>query len=173
MWTEERDVVAMQEALSGIIGAYERDFAKRPSISELPKLSMIWKSIPHSWRGRTRSLSTKWLRRVRGPENMRTLFNGWWTPCWCIRSTADPRRGYPKRHMTICPRSKSSLWTWASTGGWPSYPLQPLERAIGFSRSSRARSLKTIPDTLIRGRAALLESCEPSLRGGLPHPARE
>ncbi len=46
MWTEERDVVAMQEALSAIIGAYERDFAKHPSISEFPKISMIWKSIP-------------------------------------------------------------------------------------------------------------------------------
>lgn len=46
MWTEERDVAAMQEALSGIIGAYERDFAKHPNISEFPKISMIWKSIP-------------------------------------------------------------------------------------------------------------------------------
>ena len=36
----------MQEALSGIIGAYERDFAKHPNISEFPKISMIWKSIP-------------------------------------------------------------------------------------------------------------------------------
>ncbi len=46
MWTEARDVEAMQEALSGIIGAYERDFAKHPNISEFPKISMIWKSIP-------------------------------------------------------------------------------------------------------------------------------
>ena len=46
MWTEARDVSAMQEALSGIIGAYERDFAKHPNISEFPKISMIWKSIP-------------------------------------------------------------------------------------------------------------------------------
>ncbi len=46
MWTEARDVDAMQEALSGIIGAYERDFAKHPSISEFPKISIIWKSIP-------------------------------------------------------------------------------------------------------------------------------
>ena len=46
MWTEARDVDAMQEALSGIIGAYERDFAKHPNISEFPKISMIWKSIP-------------------------------------------------------------------------------------------------------------------------------
>ena len=36
----------MQEALSGIIGAYERDFAKHPNLSEFPKISMIWKSIP-------------------------------------------------------------------------------------------------------------------------------
>lgn len=46
LWTEARDVAAMQEALSNIIGAYERDFAKHPSISEFPKISMIWKSIP-------------------------------------------------------------------------------------------------------------------------------
>lgn len=46
MWTKERDVEAMQEALSSIINAYERDFAKHPDISEFPKISMIWKSIP-------------------------------------------------------------------------------------------------------------------------------
>ena len=46
MWTQERDVEAMQEALSGIIGAYERDFAKHPDVKEFPKISMIWKSIP-------------------------------------------------------------------------------------------------------------------------------
>ena len=46
MWTQERDVQAMQEALSCIIEAYERDFAKHPNISEFPKISMIWKSIP-------------------------------------------------------------------------------------------------------------------------------
>lgn len=46
MWTNERDVEAMQTALSNIIGAYERDFAKHPSLSEFPKISMIWKSIP-------------------------------------------------------------------------------------------------------------------------------
>lgn len=46
MWTEARDVNAMQEALSNIIGAYERDFAKHPDITQFPKISMVWKSIP-------------------------------------------------------------------------------------------------------------------------------
>ena len=46
MWTQARDVGAMQEALSGMIGAYERDFAKLPDVKEFPKISMIWKSIP-------------------------------------------------------------------------------------------------------------------------------
>ncbi len=46
MWTEARDVSSMQETLSNIIDAYERDFAKHPNISEFPKISMIWKSIP-------------------------------------------------------------------------------------------------------------------------------
>ena len=46
LWTQERDVAAMQEALSGIIGAYERDFARHPDVKEFPKISLIWKSIP-------------------------------------------------------------------------------------------------------------------------------
>lgn len=46
MWTEARDISAMQEVLSGIIDAYERDFAKHPNTSEFPKISMIWKSMP-------------------------------------------------------------------------------------------------------------------------------
>ena len=46
MWTEARDVNAMQNALSNIINAYERDFGKHPNTSEFPKISMIWKSIP-------------------------------------------------------------------------------------------------------------------------------
>ena len=45
MWTEARDVNAMQEALSAIVEAYERDFGKHPNASEFPKISMIWKSI--------------------------------------------------------------------------------------------------------------------------------
>ncbi len=46
MWTEARDTQAMQDALSNIISSYERDFAKHPNISEYPKISMLWKSIP-------------------------------------------------------------------------------------------------------------------------------
>lgn len=46
MWTQGRDVDAMRQALSDIVGAYERDFAKHPNTSEFPKISMIWKSIP-------------------------------------------------------------------------------------------------------------------------------
>ena len=46
MWTEARDVNAMQNALSNIISAYERDFGKHPNTSEFPKISMIWKSVP-------------------------------------------------------------------------------------------------------------------------------
>lgn len=45
-WTEERDVDLIQQVLSNIIGAYERDFAKHPDPKDFPKISLIWKSIP-------------------------------------------------------------------------------------------------------------------------------
>lgn len=46
MWTKERSVDLMQAALSNILAAYERDFAKYPDVKEFPKISMLWKSIP-------------------------------------------------------------------------------------------------------------------------------
>lgn len=46
LWTEARDVEAMQAALYNIIGGYERDFAKHPKRDEFPKISLIWKSVP-------------------------------------------------------------------------------------------------------------------------------
>lgn len=46
MWTEARDVQAMQRALSDILDSYERDFAKHPDVKEFPKISMIWRSLP-------------------------------------------------------------------------------------------------------------------------------
>lgn len=46
MWTQNRDTGAMQHSLSGIIDAYERDFAKHPDTKKFPKISMVWKSIP-------------------------------------------------------------------------------------------------------------------------------
>lgn len=45
-WAEDRDVELMQEVLSSILGAYERDFAKHTEPREFPKISMIWRSIP-------------------------------------------------------------------------------------------------------------------------------
>lgn len=45
-WTQERDVELIQQALSNILGAYERDFAKHSAPKDFPKLSLIWKSIP-------------------------------------------------------------------------------------------------------------------------------
>lgn len=45
-WTLERNVELMQQVLSNILGAYERDFAKHPDPKDFPKISLIWKSIP-------------------------------------------------------------------------------------------------------------------------------
>ena len=45
-WTEDRDVELVQQTLSNILGAYERDFAKHSEKKDFPKLSLIWKSIP-------------------------------------------------------------------------------------------------------------------------------
>lgn len=45
-WTEDRDVELMQQVLSNMLGAYERDFAKHPDTTDYPKISLVWKSIP-------------------------------------------------------------------------------------------------------------------------------
>lgn len=45
-WTVDRDVDLVQQSLSNILSAYERDFAKHTEPKDYPKLSLIWKSIP-------------------------------------------------------------------------------------------------------------------------------
>ena len=45
-WTEAREIDLVQQSLSNILGAYERDFAKHADKNDFPKLSLIWKSIP-------------------------------------------------------------------------------------------------------------------------------
>ena len=46
LWTETHDIQAVQAALTDVLNAYERDFAKHPHPNEFPKLSLIWHSIP-------------------------------------------------------------------------------------------------------------------------------
>lgn len=46
IWTQRHDAEAVQQALSNILNAYERDFAKHPDRKDVPKISMIWNSIP-------------------------------------------------------------------------------------------------------------------------------
>lgn len=45
-WCENNDVDAMQDCISSILTAYQRDFAKHPNINEYPKISIIFRSIP-------------------------------------------------------------------------------------------------------------------------------
>lgn len=77
MWTEARDVSAMQEALSNIISAYERDFAKHPDIKEFPKISMIGSLFLRSWHERIRNFFTKLSKKGQGLVNMRMHYSGW------------------------------------------------------------------------------------------------
>ncbi|MGB4610294.1 MAG: ATP-binding protein [Saccharofermentanales bacterium] len=46
IWKKERNIDLIQSVLANIAEAYERDFAKHPSITEFPKISLIWQSIP-------------------------------------------------------------------------------------------------------------------------------
>lgn len=45
-WAKAQDVELMQQALSDILGAYERDFAKHPDVKDVPKIRLVWESIP-------------------------------------------------------------------------------------------------------------------------------
>ena len=45
-WVEHRDVDMVQQALADILDAYGRDFGKHAEKKDIPKLSLIWKSIP-------------------------------------------------------------------------------------------------------------------------------
>lgn len=109
MWTQARDVGAMQEALGNIIGAYERDFAKHPNVSEFPKISMIWKSIPSQLARENKKFIYKVVKEGARARDMRMPSNGWWMRGLSTKFIAAPHRDCPLRPMTICPPSR---FTW-------------------------------------------------------------
>ncbi|MBP3837270.1 MAG: ATP-binding protein [Pyramidobacter sp.] len=45
-WVEDRDVAGVERALTSIINTYERDFMKHPDKNELPRIKLIWNSLP-------------------------------------------------------------------------------------------------------------------------------
>lgn len=45
-WIETKDVAAVEEVQRRILDAYELDFAKHAPAADIPKLNLIWKSIP-------------------------------------------------------------------------------------------------------------------------------
>ena len=45
-WAEEQNIDGVQNTLSDIIGSYKKDFGKHPDVKDIPKINMIWKSVP-------------------------------------------------------------------------------------------------------------------------------
>lgn len=45
-WVKEQDVALMQQILYDILDAYERDFGKHPDVKDIPKIRLVWASIP-------------------------------------------------------------------------------------------------------------------------------
>jgi predicted AAA+ superfamily ATPase len=46
MWAHEGDTGKVQYVLANILGMYERDFMKYPTVSEAAKISLVWDSLP-------------------------------------------------------------------------------------------------------------------------------
>ena len=45
-WTSEHDPSQIETISKDILNSYERDFFKHPTINEIPKINLIWKSLP-------------------------------------------------------------------------------------------------------------------------------
>jgi hypothetical protein len=105
-WIKARDTEPMQQVLSNILDAYERDFAKHAEPKEFPKLSLIWRSIPSQL---ARKNKIKSHERAHEPGNMRMLCKGFATRISHIKSIAEQRRDYLSPFMTTCPHL-SYIW---------------------------------------------------------------
>mgnify|MGYP002230860053 CR=1 FL=1 len=78
MWTQERDVEAMQTALSNIISAYEKRFCQTSGCQGISPYFHDMEVYPFiSCPEKIKSFCIKLSRKVPGPVNMKTLFSGW------------------------------------------------------------------------------------------------
>lgn len=46
VWTEEKDIKEVEKVLTNILLAYENDFGKHAKATDVPKIKMIWESLP-------------------------------------------------------------------------------------------------------------------------------
>ena len=46
VWTEDGDIKAADKVLSDILTSYQSDFAKHADITDVPKIQLIWDSLP-------------------------------------------------------------------------------------------------------------------------------
>lgn len=125
MWTQARDVDAMQTALSDIIAAYERDFAKHHQTSEFPKISIIWKSIPSQLARENKKFIYKVVKEGARARSTRTPCNGWSMPGWYTKFIAAVRPVCRLPPMMICRRSKFIWSMWGCCVGLHSWHPRP------------------------------------------------
>lgn len=45
-WTEDRDIREVDDVLADILSSYEDDMGKHAPISDVPKIHLIWNSLP-------------------------------------------------------------------------------------------------------------------------------
>ena len=130
MWTQNRDVSAMQEALSGIISAYERDFAKHPNISEFPKISMIWKSVPSQLARENKKFIYKVVKEGARAREYEDAY---------IKSIAVPLLVSLRQPMTTSQPLKFIWQMSVCYAVWHNWLLPPSVKEIVYSRSLRER----------------------------------
>lgn len=137
MWTQNRDTGAMQHSLSGIIDAYERDFAKHPDTKKFPKISMVWKSIPSQLARENKKFIYKVVKpgaRAREYEDALQWLVDARLVHKVYRSSA---RDFRSQLTMTCQPLRFIWWMSGCCAGFPSSHLPFSVKETGFLRNSR------------------------------------
>lgn len=78
-----------------ILAAYEQDFSKHAPNEIVPKIRMLWNSIPSQLARENKKSSMALFGKVRGPRNMKRLFYGFPIADSFIRSVESMPAGIP------------------------------------------------------------------------------
>lgn len=123
---------------TGILNGYDRDFSKHAPKELVPRIRMVWKSIPSQLFRENKKFIYGALRKVREPPISNWPYAGWWMQEWYARCPVARSLRCPSASTKIF-RLSSSIWlTLDCLEPWPTWSPYRFWWQTTFSRSTKA-----------------------------------
>lgn len=130
-WLQTRDVEAVQEALSGVIGVYERDMVRLTRSSVASKILRIWNAIPSQLAKENKKFLYRLVKEGARAREYEEALQWQVDAGLAYKICRSMAPGCRLLLLTTSRPSRSTRWMLVCFAGLPGSRPPPLSRAIG------------------------------------------